>query len=177
MNTTTVAETQEDTQHRQGQYGFTVLEAVIVLIIAGFIISNVAKMSSKGFSSSKLTDTEQNLLVMRADIQGMFTSSNDYSGLDNALVIKAGLVPKSFIKANTLVNAWGGDINIATDASNASWSIEFTKIPQEECTKLAVFQPDAWLNVSVNGSDVSGGDVSAATNACGESNTITFVTR
>lgn len=176
MNTLATIETQEYTRWK-GQSGFTLIETIIVLIIAIVVIGGAAKMASKGFSSSKLADTEQNLLVMRADIQGMFTSSNDYTGLDNSLVIKAGLAPKSFIKANALVNAWGGDINIATDASNASWSIEFTNIPQEECTKLAVFQPDAWLSVSVNGSDVSGGDVSAATSSCGESNTITFVTR
>lgn len=162
---------------RNHEAGFTLVDVIIGLVIGLFILAAVGKMSGKGFSASKLAETEQNLLVMRSEIQGLFSGSTDYSGLDNALVIKAGIAPKSFIKGANLVNAWGGAVTIASNSVDATWSIAFTLIPQEECTKLATFQPEAWLLVDVNGTTIEGGDVTSVTASCSTSNTITFTTR
>ena len=105
---------------------------------------------NSAFSSSKLGDTEQNLLSMRMQVQQMFAGSADYASLDNSLALNAGLVPKAFIKGSSLKNPFGGDITLAPDSSNAAFTIELTNIPKEECSKLAKFQSDACGNLQAD---------------------------
>jgi hypothetical protein len=116
---------------------------------------------------------------MRMQIQHMFSGSADYTGLDNALAIKAGLVPKPFIKGDALKNAFGGDITLTPVVGSAAFSIKLTNIPQDECTKLARFQTDAWLSIDVNGNTIDrlNATVADIVNNCTDTNIITFTAR
>jgi hypothetical protein len=113
-------------------------------------------------------------------IQHMFSGAADYTGLDNDLAIKAGVVPASFIKGSVLKNPFGGDVTLTPVTEDAAFSIALTSIPQEECTKLAKFQADAWLGISVNGNEVdrlSSTLVTDVVSYCEEDNTISFTAR
>lgn len=173
MNTTTF----ENWNIGKEEAGFTLLDVLGALVVGLLVIAGIATIINNTYSHSKLVDTEQNLIAMRMQIQQLFSGSPDYTGLDNALAIKAGMAPKNFIKGNTLGNAWGGSVNLASVPADAAFSIEFTGIPQDECTKLARFQSDAWLSVTVNSTSMRGGTVEDAANACVEMNTLVFVTR
>jgi len=156
------------------------LETLGSLIVGLIILGGVALGLYTAFSSSKLSETEQNLVSMRMQIQHMFSGSSDYTGIDNNLSIKAGVVPKSFIKGSQLKNAFGGEITISPVTADAAFSIELSNIPQEECTKLAKFQTDAWLAIAVNGNEVNRLSDTLVTDIvgyCEETNTILFTAR
>lgn len=154
------------------------MEVLGAILIGLVIIAGAAVGLNSAFSKSKVASTQQDIVTMRMQIQQLFSGSSDYSGLDNATAIKAGVVPKSFIKGNDLKNAWGGQITLSTDAANASFKIALDTIPQDECTQLAKFQPDAWLSVDVNGTAVEGNsDIAAIVGACAAANTITYEAR
>lgn len=154
------------------------MEVLGAILIGLVIIAGAAVGLNSAFSKSKVASTQQDIVTMRMQIQQLFSGSSDYSGLDNATAIKAGVAPKSFIKGNDLKNAWGGQISLSTDAANASFKITLDTIPQDECTQLAKFQPDAWLSVDVNGTAVeSTGDIATIVGACAATNTITYEAR
>lgn len=158
----------------------TLLETLGAILVGLIILAGAALGLNAAFSSSKLGETEQNLVTLRMQVQHMFSGSADYSGLDNSLALKAGVVPKSFIKGEVLKNAFGGNITLASVTADAAFSIELTSIPQEECTKLAKFQTDAWLGVDVNGHVVdrlSDTVVTDIVSYCEDTNTILFTAR
>jgi type II secretory pathway pseudopilin PulG len=156
----------------------TLLETLGAILVGLIILAGAALGLNAAFSNSKLGETEQNLITMRMQIQQMFSGSSDYTGLDNELALKAGLVPKPFIKGSSIRNSFGGDITLAPVTGSSAFSITLTSIPQDECTKLAKFQTDAWLSVNVNGTDTTGGSVADIVTACSSSNnTITFTAR
>lgn len=148
------------------------------LLITLIVIAVVAVNLNTGFSKSKVASLEQDLVMMRMQVQQLFSGSSDYSGLDEATAIKAGVVPKSLIKGSSLKTPWGGAITLSTDSSNGSFSITLTGIPQDECTQLAKFQADAWLSVAVNGTVLNGENTIAdIVDSCSATNTLTYEAR
>lgn len=116
--------------------------------------------------------------MMQMQIQSMFSGSSSYTGLDNDLVMANNIVPTNMLKGGKISNPWGGEITIVSTDGGASFSISLANVPQSECTKLALFQPDAWLSLTVNNGTIASGDVAAATNACNSNkNTVTFTSR
>ena len=154
------------------------MEVLCVLLITLVVIAGAAVYLNSGFSKSKVVSLEQGIVTMRMQIQQVFSASPDYSGLDNATAIKAGVVPKSLVKGNGLKTPWGGEINLSTNDANGSFTIELSGIPQEECTQLANFQADAWLSVQVNGNVLdSDNTVADIVNSCTTTNTIAYEAR
>lgn len=154
------------------------MEMLCVLLVTLVVIAGAAVYLNSGFSKSKVVSLEQGIVTMRMQIQQVFSASPDYSGLDNATAIKAGVVPKSLVKGNDLKTPWGGEINLSTNDANGSFTIELSGIPQEECTQLANFQADAWLSVQVNGNVLdSDNTVADIVNSCTTTNTIAYEAR
>ncbi|KAF0234899.1 type 4 pilus major pilin [Fundidesulfovibrio putealis] len=154
------------------------LETIGAILVALIVLAGAALGLQKAFTGVKLNDTEQNLIVLRMQTQQLFSGSPGYTGLDNTMALNAGLVPKQFVKGTELVNPFGGTITLAASSDGSSFTITLTGVPREESTKLATFQADAWLGVSVNGTDVTGGSVSDIQSACSSSNnTIIFAAR
>lgn len=154
------------------------MEVLGALLIGLVVIAGSAVYLNSGFSKSKVVSLEQDLVTMRMQVQQLFSGSSDYSGLDNATAIKAGVVPKSLIKGTSLKTPWGGDISLAANSGNASFTIQLSGIPQEECTQLAKFQSDAWLSVGINGNSLSDDKTVADIVAnCSSSNTIAYEVR
>lgn len=154
------------------------MEMLCVLLVTLVVIAGAAVYLNSGFSKSKVVSLEQGIVTMRMQIQQVFSASPDYSGLDNATAIKAGVVPKSLVKGNDLKTPWGGEINLSTNDANGSFTIELSGIPQEECTQLANFQADAWLSVQVNGNVLdSDNTVADIVSSCTSNNTIAYETR
>ena len=105
------------------------MEVLCVLLITLVVIAGAAVYLNSGFSKSKVVSLEQGIVTMRMQIQQVFSASPDYSGLDNATAIKAGVVPKSLVKGNDLKTPWGGEINLSTNDANGSFTIELSGIP------------------------------------------------
>lgn len=146
------------------------LGSILIMLV---VIASVASGLYMAFSKTNVANTEEDLIVLRMQTQSFFVGTN-YDGLSNEVAMKAGIVPKGLIKGENLRNAWGGDVTLSPDTTNGQFSIELGNVPQEECTQLARFQNDAWVGVSINGSEIDPTDPAAVATACGDTNTITY---
>lgn len=130
------------------------------------------------FSSSKLTQMQQAVSTMSMQIQGLYSGASEYTGLDNSLAIKSGVVPRKLLKGTSIKTPWGGDVTLAPGTDTGTFTIKLAGIKQEDCTKLAAYQLDMWQSVDVNGTEFNtDSGVSGAVNACVASNTITYTSR
>ncbi len=155
----------------------SILDSLGNLIIGLLIIGAVAVGLYAAFSKSNVATMEQNLVLLRMQTQQFFFGTN-YDNLDNEVAIKAGIVPKAFIKGDTLKNSWGGDVTLSSDTSNGTFTVEIDNIPQDACIQLARFQPDSWQSVSINGAEIDATDVVGITDACSQdTNTLAFTAR
>lgn len=152
------------------------LGALGALLLGLIVLAYSAGGLSSGFSKSNVASTQEGLIILRMQAQQFFAGTN-YNGLDNDVAIKAGIVPDTFIKGDALRNAWGGDITLSADEANGQFSIELFNIPQADCTQLARFQSNSWAGVSVNGAEIDPSDPVAVTDACGDTNTVTYTAR
>lgn len=153
-----------------------ILGALGGLLVGLIVLGAAAAGLYTAFSKSNVASTEENLVIMRMQIQQFYSGTN-YDNLDNETAIKAGLIPKPFLKNNSARNSWGGDITLSSDSSVGQFSISLANVPQEECTQLARFQTDAWEKIEVNGSEVDSNDPSSVVNSCTSSNTVTYTAR
>lgn len=155
----------------------SILETVGAIIVGLLLIGAAAFGLYSAFGKSNVATMEQNLVLLRMQTQQFFFGTN-YDNLDNEVAIKAGIVPKAFLKGETLKNSWGGDVTMSSDTANGTFTIEMENIPQDACIQLARFQPDSWENVSVNGAEVDATDVAGIADSRGQtSNTLAFTAR
>ncbi len=147
------------------------------IIFLGLIGAGVATyyLANK---NSEIAETQSNIVILRSQVNQMFSGSSSYDELTNEVAVNAGAVPSQFLKGDTIVNEWGGNITLASDDNGSTFTIELDNIPQDACTQLGVFQPDSWLSLTINNTEIEGGSVVALTNACAnDTNTITFKAR
>lgn len=155
----------------------SILEVVGALIVGLLLIGAAAFGLYAAFGKSNVATTEQNLVLLRMQTQQFFFGTN-YDNLDNEVAIKAGIVPKAFLKGETMKNSWGGDVTLSSDSANGTFTVEMDNIPQDACIQLARFQPDSWEGVTVNGAEVDPADVSGIADSCSQTtNTLAFTAR
>ncbi|MEG1609968.1 MAG: type 4 pilus major pilin [Bilophila sp.] len=162
---------------REAQAGYSIGEILIYFGLVALAVALIAYGANKALNVFRVTRTQENLLTMRMQIQQLFSGASDYTGLDNTMAINAGLAPSIFVKGTKLLNPWGGNITLASESATIAFTIQFDEIPREECTRLAAYQPEAWLSVDVNGNVANGKDVVTIAGSCSETNTITFTAR
>jgi hypothetical protein len=144
---------------------------VVMLAVAG---GSIAYM----FGGSKQVQMQNGLVTMSKNIKGLFSSQTSYAGLTNAVAIAARAVPNNLRAGDTPQTPWGGAITVAPGTNVGTFQITLAGVPQDACVQLAMFQPDLWISVSVNGTilDSSTG-VAAATTACTATNTLIYTAR
>lgn len=154
----------------------SILETVGAIIIGLLLIAAAAFGLNSAFGKSNVATTEQNLVLLRMQTQQLFFGTN-YENLDNDVAMSAGIVPEAFMKGDSMRNAWGGDVTLASDADNGQFSITLDNVPQAACMQLARFQPDSWESISVNGTVVDPSDVAAISGACTDASSLVFTAR
>lgn len=141
-----------------------------VIAIVG--VALVAALLYAVLSMTKSANIPQELLYMSMRIQQMYYGASNYSGLDNATAIKAGVVPKNLIKGTAIKHGFNGDVTIAPGTNNETFTFTLTNIPKDECATLANNKMNTWVSVSVNGTAAS--DVSTVVAACSDTSTLIF---
>ena len=128
-------------------------------------------------------------MITKSNIERLFSNQPSYSGLDNALVVRAKLAPSSMVMgdmdSSAITTKFGGQVIFASDtagtygASNAHYLITVEDIPQDACIEYATYTRNDWVDVLVEGTSISEEDVAAASSACSspEQNELVFVSR
>lgn len=134
------------------------------------------------FGDSKLTQAQQTLTNLRMKTIAVFSASLDgYSGLNNEIAARAGIIPQNLQLGETVRNAWGGEMEITeADGDSSSFTITLRGVPEKDCISLSVFQREAWTSVTVNGSSIGETDgIGTAAGLCesGSGNVLAYTAR
>lgn len=162
--------------HSEG--GFMMIESMGSMLFYLIMIAGAAVLVGVLSSGGKLSEMQQGLSSLRMQTQQLYTGSIDYTGLDNALAVKTGIVPKRLRRGESLFTPWGGVITMATGSDVGTFTIKLEEIPQEDCAKMGTYQIDSWDKVSINGNTLDKiSSVATAGAACTTLNTIIYTSR
>ena len=161
---------------------FAIVVGVLVLVAAMFALNEDRK------AASALGEFNENLHATKANIERLFSRQPSYVGLDNALAVRAKLVPSSMVMGDmdsTEITSPYGLVTVETDSSgtygqaNSHYRITAEDVPQETCIEVATYSRTDWVDVLVGGTSINENDPVAASGACGgeDENEIEFIDR
>ncbi len=164
--------------------GFMGLEGMGALLFYLIMLAGAALLIAQLFTGGKLSEMEKSLSALRMNIQQLYTEQGTYAGLDNATVVKAGILPAGFKADATgekITSPWNTTVTVATisDTDTTAFTIAVADVPADDCVKLAMYEVEAWDSITVTpaeGTAVTAPitDVAGATAAC-NGKTATFV--
>lgn len=159
------------------QRGATLIEAVAFLAIAIAIVLGALSVWSMAASTSRENQARQEIIGMQNGVRSLFQNQSSYAGLDNALALKAGVVPTTLKIAGTSIrNPWNGAVALSPAGSNLQFVIAYDNIPEDACVKLATINSD-FEQVQINNGSLSVPvSVPSASSQCrGRSNSLRFL--
>jgi type II secretory pathway pseudopilin PulG len=164
---------------KRHEKGFVLTEHLGGLLIYIMMVGAAVGILFTVNATSKLATAEQSIMALAINVQGLYSSANNYTGLTNDIALRAGLVPAKFTSNNTIKTPWGGAITLSPGSDITTFQIKMDGIGQGDCVKLGVYQLEYWVDLAVNGSSINTStSVSDAVSACGASNnTVTYIVR
>jgi hypothetical protein len=158
--------------------GMTMLDILGVLLIGGLLMAGVIGMIRTSIDYHNLLKAQRSLTAMAIEVKGNFAGVGDYTGLTNALVVKNGIVPQELLKGGNIVTPWGGSITLSA-GNDGTYTMTWNGLSDKNCTALAIYQPDLWQGIVVNGNTVNPTAAVADANAfcAGNHNTVAFIDR
>lgn len=156
--------------------GATVLELLIWFGVAVAIVSGVLAGKARIEQTSNVRDELSNLMTMQLNITSVFQGQTGFNGLTNAIAIAADIFPTSMASGGNVNNKWGGDVTVASAASDLAYSITYEEVPTEACIKLAG-SVASWEQIDIDGTVITPTTANlTATNiaACGTAATVTM---
>lgn len=166
---------------RASAKGFTVMEVLIVLLIAAFIIALVGPRIVKLFGRSEVTFETQNIADLTANTKGLRDrGSYGAAGTDlvPSLIANDGLPESLTNTAGVITNSWGGKVTVVS--TGIGFTLTYTApMPQAACITLATKLSNSAINTTkINAAAAITGPVTQAQAtadcAAGTANTIVF---
>lgn len=162
MQTEHQIEHEDRREEMEDQSGRSMIEMLGVLAIVGMLTVGGIMGYSSATSKLQLNNTTESIQMLTSNIRELFSAQPDYAGLDTTatagagvieetVLINAGAVPDSLINAAAtgFENAWGGGIDVVqAGTNNVDFTVTIGAIPEEACTKLAVYP---WGRSSASG--------------------------
>lgn len=172
---------------RRSSRGFGLLEVILVFAIvigAAAIVFTVFQSAQPSSDSNKATS---DMTVLAANIRSTYLVGSDFTGLNNALVLKGGLVPKPMISADgsSIVGAWGPPVTVQPDPTNRKFQIVYQGVPASACMKFVLGAGPYFEDASVGLNATSAGtpvrtnsqpiDPAVAAAACGQGDPLVVI--
>lgn len=116
--------------------GFTLIELVLVLVVALTMVTVSLRVYSSARDSAKETQTLVEVNLIHGVIETLYAAQHQYNGLTTSQIISA--LPNSMVNQDhsAVVNPYGGQIAIDTSADALSYTVLFTRLPQRTCVLL-----------------------------------------
>lgn len=137
--------------HRALQKGFTLVELMLVLVVAAIILIGIYAAYRLVFSGTNVQSASQNAVIMEGKISGIYRSAQTgYTGLNELAAIQANAVPSTYFTNNCttatpacLKSEWGTPIGIqpavfstaVAGVSNA-FQITYIQVPKSDCPEF-----------------------------------------
>ncbi|MES9901703.1 MAG: type 4 pilus major pilin [Sedimenticola sp.] len=156
--------------NRNKEKGFSLISVLLGGIAVLVSLAGVMTLVDSTTGNAQLAETQTLLISSRNELRKLYGNPADYTDVTNAVVIAAGVVPRSAIVGTGIHNPFGGDVTFAVDAAKkTTFTMTHTDIPKGDCISLAGFSYGEWVSLKINGADISqvaGGVVALANTSC-----------
>ncbi|EMR7683784.1 prepilin-type N-terminal cleavage/methylation domain-containing protein [Yersinia enterocolitica] len=118
------------------QWGFTLIESMVVMIVGVMILASSATGINKLFVANNVSTESQNIQTIAENMKVVASSEGGYGDInDLKTVISLKVIPSNMKNDGIVVkNVWGGDINITT--TNDTYTLSYPSVPVEECIQI-----------------------------------------
>lgn len=138
--------------------GFTLLEIMLTVGIIAIISIGIYSFYNKQSENAKIVTLTNYLNVIDSSLKNSFSSSTDFTLLNNSFLINSNIIPTEMVQNTTTINnLFGGQIVLASATVSAvpGYSLTFDKISPDVCTKLSTTQFSAKVQeIVINGTTV-----------------------
>ena len=101
------------TLYKNEQAGRSMVEMLGVLAIIGVLSIGGISGYSKAMAKYRINKTLDQISMLVMNIRTLFASSLDYTGLDEGLAIRMGIIPGEMQgSGSTIINAFQGNVSI-----------------------------------------------------------------
>ena len=170
-------------RHGNGQNGFTLIEALVVMIVGIVILAAAAAGIGKLYRASEIAEEASNITQMRAQLNELVKYGGSRDITTTALAIQFKIIPSNMTYQGGLVsNVWGGIVTITASQKKArNVSIGYSGVPAEACQQLVLkLANTGWAYININDETIPSvpalKDIGARCAAKGDNNKLTFVT-
>ncbi|EBP3978172.1 prepilin-type N-terminal cleavage/methylation domain-containing protein (plasmid) [Salmonella enterica subsp. salamae] len=166
--------------------GFTLIEAMVVMIVGVMVLAGAAAGINKLFVANNVSTEAQNIQSIAANMKTVASSEGGYDQIaDNTAAIKFKVVPTNMkiSGASDIRNVWGGSVLIAGTADG--YTLTYPSVPPEECVQVASkLRNAAWDSVVLTTSGTGAGKGGTVTptstlteiqEMCGDGGKVQFV--
>jgi hypothetical protein len=84
---------------------------------------------------SKTSNAVSDLTQLNSNISTMYNAQSTYSSITEAVAYKAA--PATMQAGATLVNPWGGAVNVTADTNPQQYDVVYSGVPDNACTGFA----------------------------------------
>lgn len=146
-------------QARPRQNGFTLIELLMALLVSAVVVGAGIAIYKLAFGSTQATSSVKHVQAVMGNISEEWGNSHNFSALTTSVGIKAKIFPKSMVNASAgaVTDEWNGSVSLT--GSSSSYKLTLNGVPTKACQQLGEYAGGA-LKVSVNGTSVSGSNVS-----------------
>lgn len=132
------------------QRGFTLVEIIIAMALAGIVIAGVMFYQSRAENTQKTNDAVQSLVTIVGGIKRVYAAANNYTGLNGAAIGDAGLNIKPFsVSGGNLIDPWGGTTDIVVNSAGTMFALGVVAPSKEACMQLVTSMVDNALALAV----------------------------
>ncbi len=160
--------------NQKNQRGFTLAEVLGAIIIGSIIFGAIALAISYGTETARVSNQQESLSYLRMNIHEVYSHVHSFASLSNDELLAANAVPQGMVVNDSIVNAWNGDVTVASADDGRAFTIQLDDIPENACIKLGA-QRGMWDSLSINGTDIERETVVTTDHCTDElSNTLIF---
>jgi type II secretory pathway pseudopilin PulG len=128
-----------DRPHGEGQGGFTLIEALVVMIVGIVILAAAAAGIGKLFHASEISTEANHITQITANVKNL-RGPKGYQGLTNEMAVKYKAIPADMAVSadgKSIFNSWKGAVTVAASGDRA-FSITYDGVPPEACQQLVL---------------------------------------
>lgn len=135
---------------KQKQKGFTLVELMIAIAIAGVLLIALFAIVRSVRQSAAVSAETSNVQALLSGVHSIYPSTSIYTGVSSLQLITAAKVPTNMLDAagTGLVNSWFGAVTIAPDLANGGFDISYANVPASTCIELASALSSSLQNIS-----------------------------
>lgn len=137
------------------QSGFTLIEALVVMVVGVAVLAGAAAGIGRLFAASNVATEAQNITLIAANIKGMKDGPQGYKALTMATAKAFKAIPENMTISGQdtepkVTNLWNGDVTFASTNEAKSFMITYSGVPDDACKQLALkLKGGGWESLGV----------------------------